>query len=92
MPSERFVGATELAAKSSVLLRDITASGEACYITEGGKAKAVLMDIQRYHALMDLVEEAENFRDTNHSENARKHVSVRTILRNACRHKKSLEA
>ena len=63
MSSERFVGATELAAKSSILLRDITALGGICYITEGGKAKAVLLDIHRYHALMDLVEETENEAD-----------------------------
>ena len=39
--------------------REVGASGETRFITKAGKAKAVLLDINRYRALMDIVEEAE---------------------------------
>jgi len=55
----RFVGADKLSDSSNTLLRNVNETGEPCYITEDGKAKAVLMDINKYNALMDLVEEAE---------------------------------
>jgi len=77
MPVARFVGTSELADKSNVLLKDISSSGQTCYITEHGKAKAVLMDIHRYHALMDLIEETEYYRDFSH---ARSDASVKAIL------------
>ncbi|HYG73858.1 MAG TPA: hypothetical protein VEK08_02405 [Planctomycetota bacterium] len=81
MPSGRFVRANELQQKSISLLRDLSVSGEPCYITEDGKAKAVLMDINRYNALMDLVEEAESPKDHDHvGDETRKHVSVRGII------------
>jgi PHD/YefM family antitoxin component YafN of YafNO toxin-antitoxin module len=88
MASERFVGTSELQEHSRALLDDITTSGTTCYITEGGKAKAVLMDINRYNALMDLLEESENpagekdaGEDTRHYSS----VSVREIIRNSTR-------
>lgn len=56
----RFVGAEKLSDQSNTLLRNVSETGEPCYITEDGKAKAVLMDINKYNALMDLVEEAEH--------------------------------
>ncbi len=77
MPSGRFVGANELENKSKSLLEELNSCGEPCYITEDGRARAVLMDINRYNALMDLVEEAESPKE---GEETRKHVSVRTIL------------
>jgi len=80
MPSGRFVGARDLQKNSSTLLKTINQSGEPCYITEKGKAKAVLMDISRYNALMDLVEEAESPKHTEVGDETRKHASVRGIL------------
>jgi PHD/YefM family antitoxin component YafN of YafNO toxin-antitoxin module len=79
--SGRFVRAHELQLNSQSLLRDINASGEPCYITEDGKAKAVLMDINRYNALMDLVEEAEHPHEHEVGEETRQHVSVKGIIR-----------
>jgi len=81
MPSGRFVGSNELQHKSSSLLRDLSVSGEPCYITEGGKAKAVLMDINRYNALMDLVEESEAPKDHAIGDETRKHLSVKGIIK-----------
>jgi PHD/YefM family antitoxin component YafN of YafNO toxin-antitoxin module len=80
MAAGRFVGADELKQRSTHLIRDISASGETCYITEDGKAKAVLMDINRYNALMDLVEEQESFREHHVGDDTRKHASVRMIM------------
>ena len=82
MPSGRFVRANDLQHNSSILLRDLNASGEPCYITEDGKTKAVLMDINRYNALMDIVEETESMHHKEHEfgDETRKHVSVRGII------------
>jgi PHD/YefM family antitoxin component YafN of YafNO toxin-antitoxin module len=82
MPSGRFVRAHELQLNSQTVLRDLNASGEPCYITEDGKAKAVLMDINRYNALMDIIEEAESGHHHHHEvgDETRKHVSVRGII------------
>jgi len=80
MPSGRFVGTSDLQNNSNSLIRDVSASGETCYITENGKAKAVLMDIHRYNAIMDLIEEAESLhRHENHVDH-HEHISVRAIL------------
>ncbi len=81
MAAGRFVGAKELQARSDVLLRDVTDTGEPCYITQDGKAKAVLMDINKYNALMDLVEEAESLKAHEVGEETRQLASVRGILK-----------
>jgi PHD/YefM family antitoxin component YafN of YafNO toxin-antitoxin module len=77
--SNRFLGTAELQGIPSELLQNLSETGETFFITEEGKAKAVLMDINRYNALMDLVEEAENPRHDD-VEDTRKHTSVRSIL------------
>ncbi|MEI6232034.1 MAG: hypothetical protein WCT04_03215 [Planctomycetota bacterium] len=81
MATGRFVKTKELLSDADTLVRDIRETGETCYITEDGKATAVLMDINRYNALMDLVEDSE----TPHAEPAvkpenREHITVRGIL------------
>lgn len=86
MASERFVGTSELQSNASLLLDDITTTGTTCYITQDGKAKAVLIDINRYNALMDLVEEAENpTRTDDVGAETRHYSSVRTILKESAR-------
>ena len=80
MPSGRFVGASELQHNSSTLLEDIISSGETCFITENGRARAVLMDIHRYNCLMDIVEEAESLKHHGPGDETRKHISVKAIL------------
>jgi hypothetical protein len=81
MAAGRFVGTAELQGIPSNLLRDLSETGETCFITEEGRAKAVLMDINRYNALMDLVEESENPGGHDAGGDARENASVRTILR-----------
>lgn len=80
----RFVGAEKLSDSSNTLLRNVTETGEPCYITEDGKAKAVLMDINKYNALMDLVEEAEQHPQPVVAAPAHPH-SVRSILESSSR-------
>jgi PHD/YefM family antitoxin component YafN of YafNO toxin-antitoxin module len=80
MASNRFLGTAELQGIPSELLQNLSETGETFFITEEGKAKAVLMDINRYNALMDLVEEAENPPAHDEVEDTRKHASVRSIL------------
>ena len=80
MPSGRFVGSHELQRPDS-LIDDVTTSGEPCYITQDGKAKAVLIDINRYNQLMDLVEETENLKGSEPGDETRQLASVRGILK-----------
>lgn len=76
-----FVNARELSKQGDKLVREIGASGDTCYITKGGRAKAVLLDIQRYNALMDLLEEAESPNDHEFLPENASRLSVRGILR-----------
>lgn len=85
MAAGRFVGAKELQARSDMLLQDVSDTGEPCYITQNGKAKAVLIEINRYNALMDLVEEAESLKAQEVGEETRQQASVRGILRRSSR-------
>ena len=81
MGAGKFVHPKQLEQRPGHLLRKVAASGETHYITEAGKAKAVLMDINRYNALMDIVEEAESPKPMEVGEETREHVSVRGIIK-----------
>jgi hypothetical protein len=81
MSTGRFVGAQEFRRTPDLLLAEVTSSGQTCFITEDGKARAVLLDINRYHALMDLIEESESLRQQDYGDETRKHISVAGILR-----------
>lgn len=85
MPTGKFVASQELQAAPQNYLRHVVDSGEPCYITEDGKAKAVLMDINRYNQLMDLVEDAESPKGADAGDETRKLASVRTILKRSSR-------
>jgi hypothetical protein len=80
MASGRFVGTAELQHNPTTLLEDIITSGETCFITENGRAKAVIMDIHRYNCMMDIVEEAETLKHHGPGDETRKHISVKAIL------------
>jgi len=82
MNSTLFVGSSELQQSPGDVLRKVLDSGETCYITDNGKAKAVLMDINRYHALMDLIEESESLQKPSE---IRHQVSVRSLLKPSSR-------
>ncbi len=52
----RIVPATDFVKSSADFLNLVVSTGEACYITKDGKASAVLIEINRYNAMMDIVE------------------------------------
>ena len=85
MSSCRFIATDELQKEPSALLREISDTGEPCYITQNGKAKAVIVDINRYNALMDLVDEAESLKQKEIGDETRKCASVRGILKESTR-------
>jgi PHD/YefM family antitoxin component YafN of YafNO toxin-antitoxin module len=82
MACGRFVGTSELSNQGDALVHELGASGDTCYITEDGRAKAVLLDINRYNALMDLIEDSELPTNEIRSE-FKEQVSVRGILRDS---------
>jgi PHD/YefM family antitoxin component YafN of YafNO toxin-antitoxin module len=82
MASGRFVAVKDLK-KPEPLLRDVAQSGETCYITDGGKAKAVIIDISRYNAMMDLIEEGEAVKDAKPAAEVSDEANVREILKKA---------
>ena len=51
-----FVSKEKAVSRLNELIAEISRDGTPCYITEGGRARAVLLDVDRYHALMDAVE------------------------------------
>lgn len=52
------VSATDAGRALPGLLNKISTSEGACYITDGdGRARAVLLDIDRYNAMMDALED-----------------------------------
>jgi hypothetical protein len=81
MSTGRFVGAQEFRRTPDQLLEEVTTSGQTCFITEDGKARAVLLDINRYHALLDLIEESESLRQPDFGDETRQHISVAGILK-----------
>jgi prevent-host-death family protein len=83
MASGRFVRAHDLRRAPGAVLKNVNNSGEPCYITEKGKAKAVLMDINRYNALMDLLEDTEAPVEHHVGDETRRHVSVQGIIEQA---------
>lgn len=85
MSNGRFVTSQDLQSSPGSYLKHVLNSGEPCYITDDGKAKAVLMDINRYNQLMDLVEEAESLKGSDVGDETRKLASVRTILKRSSR-------
>ncbi|MCZ7644732.1 MAG: type II toxin-antitoxin system Phd/YefM family antitoxin [Planctomycetota bacterium] len=87
--SARFVVVSELQARTNTLLKEVQNTGEPCYITQDGKATAVLIDINRYNALMDLVEESESPRQRDEGEETRKQASVRVILKDSRRYSRA---
>ena len=80
MSSGLFIKTKELSEMGDQLVETIGKSGDTCFITEEGRAKAVLLDIQHYNALMDLVEEAEAAPEPAMASPEINAVSVRHII------------
>ena len=54
-----FVTKEEALDRLSDLIREISAEGSPCYITEAGRARAVLLDVDHFHSMMDAIESME---------------------------------
>lgn len=52
-----FVSAQEAGERLKRLVNQLSGTGGACYITDEGRARAVLLDIDKYHAMMDALED-----------------------------------
>lgn len=59
----RILPASEVREQLSRILKSLSENQEPVFITQHGKAKAVLMDIDRYNTLMQLLEDLEDIRD-----------------------------
>ena len=78
--SEHFVEMDKIGSRIKTIVNNVTVSGDCCYLTsKAGKPKAVVLDIQYYHALMDIVEDAENT-DSKNQEYAHLHKILNEIV------------
>ncbi|MDI6816063.1 MAG: type II toxin-antitoxin system Phd/YefM family antitoxin [Actinomycetota bacterium] len=59
----KILPASEVRGQLSGILKRLAEDKAPIYITQYGKAKAVLMDIERYDALMQLLEDLEDIRE-----------------------------
>ncbi|MHB8841883.1 MAG: type II toxin-antitoxin system Phd/YefM family antitoxin [Candidatus Aquicultor sp.] len=59
----KILPASEIREQLSKVLKSLSEEKEPVFITQYGKAKAVLMDIDRYNDLMQLLEDLEDIRD-----------------------------
>ena len=60
------VSAQDIAGQFDEVFSDVSEDGKAYFITEKGKARAVLVNVDRYHAWMDALE---NFCELDGSQN-----------------------
>ncbi|VAX37658.1 hypothetical protein MNBD_UNCLBAC01-1655 [hydrothermal vent metagenome] len=54
---------TEVRDHMSRVIKDISREGTSCFITQYGKAQAVMMSIDRFNELMSLVEDTMDEKD-----------------------------
>ncbi len=59
----KIIAATQARDHMSEVIEDIAQSGETCFITQYGKAEAVMMSAGRFDELMSLVEDAFDEKD-----------------------------
>ena len=60
----KILPASEVRDKMASVLKEIDETGEPIFITLYSKAKAVLMAIERYNTIMDLLEDLEDSTDS----------------------------
>lgn len=52
-----FLSAQEIRDQFQSVVTDVSEAGKACFITENGRARAVIVDIDRYNAMLDFLED-----------------------------------
>ena len=51
-----FLPRSEMADRFDSVVEELMRSGSACYVVESGKPRAVILDVDKYHAMMDIIE------------------------------------
>ena len=51
-----FHSSGEISERFDKIVKELGDSGSACFVTDGGEPKAVLLDLNKYHAMMDIIE------------------------------------
>jgi PHD/YefM family antitoxin component YafN of YafNO toxin-antitoxin module len=59
----KILPSTEVRDHMSQVIKDISKDGSSCFITQYGKAEAVLISVDRFNELMSLVEDALDEKD-----------------------------
>ncbi len=59
----RILPSTEVRDHMSQIIKEIAEKGASCFITQYGKAEAVMISVDRFHELMSLVEDALDEKD-----------------------------
>lgn len=55
-----FLSCTELQGQVEDVVSGVSEKGKACYITEDGRTRAVIVDIDHYNAMLDAIEASED--------------------------------
>ncbi|MCH7789293.1 MAG: type II toxin-antitoxin system Phd/YefM family antitoxin [Acidobacteria bacterium] len=55
--SPNHMSAQEIEGQFQQVFSDVSEDGKAYYITEQGKARAVIVNVDRYHAMLDALED-----------------------------------
>jgi len=64
----KILPSSEVRDRIALVLRDLKKDKEPVYITQRGKAAAVLVDIDQFNTLMDLLEDLEDIADFRKAE------------------------
>jgi len=59
----KILPSTEVRDHMAQVMKDISREGTSCFITQYGKAEAVMISIERFNELMSLVEDALDEKD-----------------------------
>ena len=51
-----FFSWSEVQDRLDSVVNEVSKSGSACYVTESGKPRAVIIDVDRDHAMMDIID------------------------------------
>ena len=59
----KILPSTEVRDHMAEIIQDVSKEGDACFITQYGKAEAVLIGVERFQEIMSLVEDALDEKD-----------------------------
>jgi PHD/YefM family antitoxin component YafN of YafNO toxin-antitoxin module len=59
----RILPTSEVRDQMAAIIKEISSEGSSCFITQYGKAQAVMISVERFNELMSLVEDAIDEKD-----------------------------